>query len=144
MKENYKNMEILRDSIKYNEHKWKVCCDLKVTNILRGMKGGFPHLFCFKCDWDTRSKENHYTYEGWKARDEGLNKQLSMEAEPLVLIEDILLPPLHIKLGIVQKFISHILKTNDDAFHFLKNLFRKLSDSKVKQGMVFIYHIRTS
>lgn len=101
------------------------------------MLDGYPHHFCFICDWDTRSKEDHYTYKGWEKRAGGINKALSLPSEPLVLIENILLPPLHIKLGLVQKFISHVLKKNDIASKFLKGLFRKLSDSKIRQGIVY-------
>lgn len=134
-KENYIDLADLLDKIKYKDHKWRICCDLKVVNILRGMKGGFPHHFCFICDWDTRSKEDHYTYTGWEKRKEGKDKTLSMDFDPLVEIDNILLPPLHIKLGIVQKFISHVLKANDVAFDFLKGVFRKLSDGKLKKGL---------
>jgi hypothetical protein len=41
MKESYANMTVLLDSIKYAEHKWKICGDLKVIAILLGMQLGY-------------------------------------------------------------------------------------------------------
>ena len=36
MKETYANMTALLDSLKYHEHKWKICGDLKDIAILLG------------------------------------------------------------------------------------------------------------
>ena len=41
MKETYINMKVLLNSINYNEHKWKICGDLKVIAILLGMQLGY-------------------------------------------------------------------------------------------------------
>lgn len=60
-----------------------------------------------------------------------------MIEEPIIEnVDDILLPPLHIKLGIVKKFIETVVKNNDEVFECLKNIFPKLSDQKIKAGNV--------
>ena len=48
LKETYKNMKLLLTKIKYDEHKWMLCGDLKVLSMLLGQQGGIPntHAFC--------------------------------------------------------------------------------------------------
>lgn len=134
MKENYDSFQKLFEMINYTNYKWKICCDLKVVNILCGLKQGFPHFFCFKCDWDTRTKEDHYTYKGWTGKNPDIDPKAS-----LAKIEDILLPPLHMKLGIVSKFLKLLVMKNTNAFACLKRMF-KVSDSKIKGGKCLFIH----
>lgn len=136
MKENHDSMVQLFEMIKYKTYKWKVCCDLKLANILCGVKRGFPKYFCFKCNWNTRQKVDHYTYDGWT----GENPEMTDKV--IENVDKILLPPLHIKLGIVQKFIETTLKAKDDdgkmknvaVFDCLKTIFKKLSEAKILGG----------
>lgn len=139
MKESYETLDNILKKIKYNENKWKVCCDLKIVNILQGVisKGGFPKFFCFRCDWDSRSKVDQYQCNDWTKRTLENEKRLKLVNEPLIKnIDDILLPPLHIKLGIAKKFIEMAVKDNEEVFDCLKNIFPKLSNDKIKKGIV--------
>lgn len=70
MKETYETLGEIMVKIKYEEHKWKVCCDLRVINILQDVidKGGFPKYFCFLCNWDSRYKGNQYHCRDWILR----------------------------------------------------------------------------
>lgn len=96
-KEDYDSFENLFKFIKYDEHKWKICCDLKVVNIVCGLKSGFPNFMCYKCNWNTRDDR------GWGVPQiKGPNPDIKQE-EKLVDAKDVLIPPLHIKLGLVQK-----------------------------------------
>ena len=93
--------------IKYYENKWKICCDLKVINILQGIidKGGFPKFFCFLCNWDSRSPLNQFQCNSWRPRgsvEEQMKQHRLKNAHLIDNTQDILLPPLHIKLGIVK------------------------------------------
>lgn len=130
MKEDYASLKKLLQFIRYDNYKWKVCCDLKVVNILCGLQPGWPHFFCFKCDWDTREKVNHYTYKGWT----GQNPDM-LRGQPLVDVKDVLIPPLHVKLGIVQKFLALLMEKypNEAAFECVKEIV-KLSDAKINKG----------
>lgn len=47
------SLEELLDVIKYKEHKWLLCCDLKVVAILCGMKRGRCNYACYRCNWNT-------------------------------------------------------------------------------------------
>ena len=47
---------------------------------------------------------------------------------------NVLLPPLHIKLGLVKKFVKAI-RSNSDAYSYLKELFPRLSEAKLKEGI---------
>lgn len=137
MKESYKTLEHILKKIKYNEQKWKICCDLKVVNILQGVisNGGYPKYFCFICNWDSRSKLDQYKSKHWIKRSSESEKQLKLMNTPLIKnIDDILLPPLHIKLGITKKFIEVAVKNNDDFFVCLKTIFPKLSNDKIRNG----------
>lgn len=122
--------------INYDEHQWKLCADLKVVNLLCGAKGGNASYPCFKCDWNTRDKEHdQYTYTGYTnpnpeilSRKNGGNR---------VNLERVLIPPLHIKLGIVQKFLTLVFVKNDKAYQVLKaGLFKRRTETKAKGGTV--------
>ena len=55
---------------------------------------------------------------------------------PLINPKKVLLPPLHIKLGLTKQFVKALDK-DGAAFNYLQNLFPKLSEAKVK-GSIFI------
>lgn len=141
MKESYDTLNNILKKINYNDHKWKICCDLKVVNILQGIitKGGFPKYFCFLCNWDSRSKVDQYHCKDWVRRTPENKPQLKLVNDPLIKdINDILLPPLHIKLGIVKKFIEVAVKDDDEVFDCLKTIFPKLSNDKIKHGNCYL------
>lgn len=133
MSENYANMKLILEVINYNQYKWKICCDLKVVALLTGVKQGFTKHQCFLCVWEGRKKEHHYNNYKWDARTNFKLGEFSIDHNPLVDGCDIILPPLHIKLGLFRNFVR-ALDSNGDAFKFLKKLFPKLSDAKIEAG----------
>lgn len=105
------------------------------------LKGGFPSYFCFLCDWDSRYQGNQYKRTNWRARDAENEKKLKLKNEPLIKQStDILLPPLHIKLGIASKFIKTAVESSTEVFDCLKTIFPKLSDAKLKAGKLSILY----
>ena len=58
----------------------------------------------------------------------------SVVAEPLVDRDNFIIPPLHVKLGLVKNFIKSLDKTGE-AIQFLKEKFSKLSVSKIQEGV---------
>ena len=52
-------MKVLLNLINYNEHKWKICGDLKVIAILLGMQLGYTIYCCFLYIWDSRDRSSH-------------------------------------------------------------------------------------
>lgn len=134
MKESYDSIKFILDAVKYEEHKWRVCCDLKVVSFLSGMQAGYVKYGCFLCKWDSRWKGNQYSKKQWEPRVEGELGEYNIFNPPLVTTEKILLPPLHIKLGVVKNFVKS-LDIHGEPLNFLKTLFPKLSEAKIKEGM---------
>ena len=54
--------------------------------------------------------------------------------EPLTEPQKVLIPPLHIKLGLIKQFVTALDKESA-AFKYLQVLFPKLSKAKVKAGI---------
>ena len=102
-------MKVLLSSINYNEHKWKICCDLKVIVILLEMQLGYTKYCCFLCMWESRDRSSHYIKEDWPAKNLFTNEK-NVIAEPLVNPKDVLLPPLQNKLGLMKDFVKGINK----------------------------------
>lgn len=134
MEESYDSMKEILNVLNYNKHKWRICCDLKVVSFLSGMQGGYVKFGCFLCKWDSRWKGNQYSKRDWEMRTHGRVGEHNILKSPLVPTEKILIPPLHIKLGIVKSFVK-ALATNEQAFQHLKTLFPNLSEGKIKEGM---------
>ena len=47
LKETYETMALLLEAIKYKDHAWQLCCDLKVVSLLTGLQDGFTKYCCF-------------------------------------------------------------------------------------------------
>ncbi|ESO12521.1 hypothetical protein HELRODRAFT_159075 [Helobdella robusta] len=131
LKETYGNIGNVLIKIKYNDYKWRVCGDLKVIAILMGLQLGYTKFCCFLCEWNNRDKVAHYTKKIWPIRDRMEPGHKNVLHEPLVLKKDIILPPLHIKLGLIKNFVKALDKTSD-AFTYLRSMFPRISDAKIK------------
>ena len=134
MKETYENMKIMLEKIQYDKHEWKICCDLKVVAILTGLQLGFTKFCCFLCEWDSRDKSNHYVKKEWPKREKFTSGQRNIAHPALVHSKDILLPALHIKLGLFKNFVKAINK-GGAGFQYLKEKFPGVSDAKIKEGV---------
>lgn len=134
MKESHESMKTLLELIKYDEHNWYICGDLKVIGLLMGLQSGFTKYCCFLCLWDSRDTENHYKQKHWKARDGYVPGQMNVKADPLVDTSKILLPPLHIKLGVFKNFVK-TLDPESKAFKYLAKMFPNITNAKLKEGV---------
>ena len=120
----------------YEEHRWIVCADLKIVAILTGLKKGFCKHQCFLCLWEGRKRELHYTDYIWPERTIQEVGADSIENNPLVPSSKILLPPLHIKLGLIRNFIK-ALDVDGCALQHIKKVFPCLSNAKIEAGKIF-------
>lgn len=120
--------------MKYNDHNWKICGDLKVITLLRGMQTGYTKNMCFMCLWDTRYSGDQYNKHDWPQRETVKLRKNNIVENPLVSIDKVLLPPLHIKLGIVKNFIK-ALNPDGNSFNELCRIFPRLSSMKIKEGL---------
>ena len=74
--------------------------------IQGGLQGGYTKYPCFLCLWDSRADDQHYIRQEWPLR-QGLEPRLhNVKSPPLVEPNKILLPPLHIKLGLMKNFVK--------------------------------------
>jgi len=137
MKESYEGMKLLLVKIKYDEFKCKLCGDLKVVALLLGMQLRYTKYCCFLCQWDSRDKKNHYVNKLWPKRTSLTPGEKNVVNPPLVLPENIFLPLLHIKLGLMKNFVKGMDKTGR-GFEYLRIKFPNVSDAKIKKGR-YIY-----
>lgn len=142
LKETYANLRIVLDKIKYSEHQWKVCGDLKISSMILGQQSGFTKFPCFLCLWDSRARERHYTQKEWPKRTDFYPGEKNILREPLVDPSNILLPPLHIKLGLMKQFVKALDKESA-CFEYLQEKFPEISDAKLKEGIFDGPQIRT-
>ena len=79
--------------------------------------------------------------KNWPIRHDYIPGGHNIKYPPLVQREKVILPPLHIKLGLMKNFVKALDK-NGEAFNYLKALFPKISDAKLKEGIFVGPHFR--
>jgi len=135
MNEKYENMEILLQRIQYQKHLWQICGDLKIITLLLGQQSGFTKYPCYLCLWDSRDRQNHYSSsKQWLVRSSFIPGSNNIINESLVDPSKILIPPLHIKLGLMKQFVKALDKTGE-TFKYFSSKFPKLSEAKLKEGV---------
>lgn len=145
-KEDYDTMKWVLDTVYYENYLWRACCDLKVLTLLTGLQTGYTKYSCPFCVFDTRDK-NQYANRYWPPRTSHVIGRFNVRNPALIERESIMVPPLHMKLGLVKNLTKafirpithpetgHKVPKNQKAFDFLKNeAFPALSMDKVKEG----------
>ena len=97
VKKDYPTIALVMNKIKYDEHKWVICVDLKMVNFLLG-QGGYTKYPCFICLLDSRAKSEHWTRKYWPPREALVPGSRNVINTPLVPRDRIILSPLHIKV----------------------------------------------
>ena len=128
-------MKMLLLKINYHAHCWSICSDFKAIAILLGLQTGFKKYCCFLCYQNSRARDKHYTVKVWSVRNWFEQGQRNVADVPLVDTKNVILPLLHIKLGIVKSFVKAIIRNG--TFGYLKSKLPKLRAAKIKEG-VFI------
>ena len=93
MKENHESAKVLLELIQYDDLNWDVCGDFKMITFLLGLQGGL---------WNSRADEQHYSVKSWPARKDHTASSHNVINSSLTERNKILLPPLHIKLGLAK------------------------------------------
>ena len=132
-KESYEEVKKTLQRIKYEQHQWVTCVDLKMVNFLLGQQSGFTKFPCFLCLWDSRARDKHWVQREWPKR-ELIVGERNVIHEPLIDRNKVIFPPLHIKLGLMKQFVKALDKEGQ-CFKYLRDSFPKLSDEKVKGGI---------
>ncbi|GFV51081.1 uncharacterized protein TNCV_4743581 [Trichonephila clavipes] len=104
-----------------------------MVNFLLGQQGGYTKFPCFMCLWDSRDK-HHWSQKVWSVREELKVGTKNLINTPLVNRDRIILPPFHIKLGIMKQFVKALDKSGE-YFNFLSRKFPGLSIEKLKAGI---------
>ena len=142
-RETYTCFDKLLHLIRYSSYEWRVVADLKVVAILAGLRSGNVKRACFLCEWDgTGTGLDQYAIKQWPVRAGAVPGQLSVQYKALVPADRILLPPLHIKLGLFSNFIKTLAKQNKDPetlvyapLAYLRSVFPQLSEAKIRKGV---------
>jgi len=134
-KESYENMKILMEAINYDKLKWQICGDLKVIALLLGLQQGFTKYCCFICEWDSRDWSLHYSRKDWPARKSLEPGIMNAENQPLEEPSKILLPSMHLKRGLMKNFVK-AMNQEEAAFTYLQEKFPRLSEAKLKEGII--------
>ena len=80
-----------------------------------GMQAGFTKYCCFLCLCDSQAVSQHYKQKDRGSRSTFVPGEHSLKENPLVDMNKVLLPPLHIKLGLMKIFVKALHK-NGAAF----------------------------
>jgi hypothetical protein len=134
LKETYTNLATLLNKINYKEYEWIVCGDMKVICMLLGQQPGYTKMPCFLCEWDSRARKEHWEKKLWQPRLSLTPGSKNIVSETLVDPSKVLLPPLHIKLGLMKQFVKALDKEGN-CFKYICNKFTSLSYEKVKEGV---------
>jgi len=83
----------------------------------------------------------HYVNKLWPKRTSLTPGEKNVVSPPLVLPENIFLPPLHIKLGLMKNSVQVMDKTGR-GFQYERNKFPNVNDAKIKEGIFIGPQIR--
>lgn len=134
LKEKYQDLAMILEKIKYEEHGWMVCGDFKILTMLLGQQSGYTKYPCFLCLWDSRARDLHWTQTDWPLREALTPGVKNVLSTSLISREKVLLPPLHIKLGLMKQFVKSLRK-DGECFKYICSKFPKLSEAKLKEGV---------
>jgi hypothetical protein len=134
MRETYQNLKAILHCIHYVDHQWAICADFKVIAMLTGLQSGYTKYCCFLCLWDSRNRTEHYIRKDWPPRQVAIPGASNVANFPLVERQNVILPPLHIKLGLIKQLVKALDKESA-AFKYLIKKFPALSEAKIKEGV---------
>jgi hypothetical protein len=129
MKETYEKLKQLLNKLEYSKHGCHICRDLKVVSLLMGLRNGNAKIFL--CEWGSRAKNLHYLKRDWLQRKTLKFRAKDVQNPALAEWHKILLPPLHITLGLMENFVKAMDRTGS-AFKYLTEKFPRLSEAKIK------------
>ena len=101
--------------------------------LMLGLQGGYRKYCCFLCEWNSRCRESHYVKKFWPQQNSWELEKKNVQHPPLVDSQKMLLPPFHIKLGLMKNFVKTLDKKA--GFKYLYEKCPRLSEAKIKEGV---------
>lgn len=115
--EDYNTFETLLAALKWDKYGWEIIRDYKMVAFLMGLQ---DLCLCHQAGG-----------LDWPQQTEFAVDRNNVKWKPLVDPQKVLMPPLHITLGLMKQFVTGLDKESA-AFRYLHNFFPKLSETKVK------------
>ena len=84
MKEEYGNIKLILERLRYGDQQWLICVELKMMNFLFCQQGGYTQYPCFLCYWDGRADKDHWVRKEWLSRYRFIPAEKNVINEPLV------------------------------------------------------------
>lgn len=136
LKEDYESISKVMALTNYYSYDFLICCDLKLVNVLCGLGPAQSAFCCFLCNFRSTQDEylNHYTTT-YELREDYRPGDKTTLRESLVNKKNIILPPLHIMLGLYSSFIKSV-QNNEDLFEYLQSLMPHVSKAKHIDGIL--------
>ena len=106
-----------------------------MMSIVLGLQAVYTKHPCFLCRWDSRANDCHYTKNNWPPRTSFTPDFNDVKCPFLIDLQSILLPPLHIKLGLMKN-CTKAQNQDGAAFKFLRMKFQKFL--KLSYELVFV------
>ena len=139
MKEEYGNIKLILELLKYNLGRFKN------DEFSFGSTRSYTKYPCFLCYLDSRADKDHchhWVRNEWLSRHRLIPGEKNVINEPLVDKKNFIFPQLHIKLAIMKQFIK-ALDRDGDCFHYICSTFPRVSDEKKNAGIFDGLQIRT-
>lgn len=95
------NIVLVMDKIKFHKHQWVIRVDLKIVNFIFGERESHIKYICFLYPWDN-NKDNEEKKNALQQGEYGCWRKYVIH-EPLIERDQIILPPLLIKLGLLKQ-----------------------------------------
>ena len=130
----YKDIKFVLESLQYSQHNRKICGNLKVISVILGLQAGYTKHTCSLCLWDSRADNLHCTQISWLSRTNFTPGLQNVKSACLVDPQNILLLPLHSKLGLMKNYIKALDK-DGPTFRFLQKKFPRISEAKLQAGV---------
>ena len=108
MKETHNSMDHFLSAVNYQKHKFLICEDLKVVELVLRLQSVCTKSPCFLCLWDSRAEGQQNIRQDWPLW-QGLKLGSHyIQSQLLVEPNEILLPPSHIKFGVMKNFVKEM------------------------------------
>ena len=102
-----------------------------MVNLLLGQPSGYTKRPRFLCMWDSRDKANHWVKMDWEPQETLRAGDKNVINEPRVPRDRIILPHLHIRLGLIRQLVKALDK-DCECFRYIYQSFSGLSLERLK------------